>query len=904
MKTLLLIDGFNHVFRAYHAMQRLGLETFDGMPTGAIYGFLNMINRLDKDLEYSAVAAVFDSPGKNFRHNIYPEYKANRGPMPDDLAPQIDPLFECIQALKIPLIKKEGYEADDLIGTLAKKAASEGYKVIVFSGDKDFAQLISENITQLIPQKNNKNLMLDRKGVFKKFGVHPHQIIDFLALMGDSSDNVPGVNGCGPKTASDWLYKYGNLEEVLENADKITGRGSQNLPDSKKWLKTAKKLVTIKTDIELNYSINSLAKKTPDFAKVKELYKKLELESLLKKISISEAPNEIEKSPKHDLKRDKTKPIYQTINNVKQLENLLLSVQEANITAIDTETTSLDSMNAKLVGVSLSTKYKRAFYIPINHSTKDPQLNENVVLRLMKNWLENPEKFKVGQNIKYDMHIFANHGIKIQGVIHDTLLASYVIESHKSHKLDNLAEEKLGEITIKYEDIVGKGKNQINFANVAIENATTYAAEDADITLRLHQHFSESLKTNNALNYIYEKIEIPLIGILLDMEKYGVLVDHNLLHKQSISISEKLSVLQKKVHHLANKEFNLSSTKQLREVLFNEKSLPILKTTPKGEPSTDESVLQQLAQDHPIADSLLEFRRLSKLKTTYTDKLPNMINKATGRVHTNYGQAIAVTGRLSSSNPNLQNIPIKTAEGRKIREAFIAPNGYSLISADYSQIELRIMAHLSQDQSLLKAFINHEDIHRHTASELYGVPQSDISKEHRRHAKVINFGLIYGMGNFGLAKQLNIDITEAKNYIDRYFSRYPGVKRYMDETKQKASQNGFVETVFGRRLYLPDIKGKGARRKAAEREAINAPMQGTAADLIKLAMIKVNTWLLDNSMRTRMIMQVHDELVLEVPEKEVSAIKANLAELMTNIPGLSVPLVVDIGQGRNWDEAH
>ncbi len=887
-------------------MQKLGLQTFEGKPTGAIYGFLNMLTRLEKDLPCDHIAAVFDSQGKNFRHEIYPEYKANRGPMPDDLSLQIEPLFECIQALRIPLISKTGFEADDLIGTLASQAENQGYQVFISSGDKDFSQLISKNIFQSIPQKNKADLILDQEGVFKKFGVHPHQIIDFLALVGDASDNVPGVRDCGPKTAASWLGKYNNLETIIKNIELIKGRGSKQLGESITWLTTAKALVTIKKNVDLDVSIESLARQKPDFKKLTNLYEKLELQNLLKKLNTLETEMTGIKSPANKKPTTARSTVYETITNEKHLEKWLKIVNESEITSIDTETTSLNPMKAMVIGISLATSANKGAYIPFGHAqgnTSD-QLDKSFVLEKLKKWLEDPSQLKIGQNIKYDMHVFANQGIQLKGVTHDTLLASYVLESHKSHKLDNLAEEKLNIKTTSYHELVGTGKNQLKFEDVSISKATQYAAEDADVALQLHQHFKASFANDQKLKYVYESIEMPLIEILYQIERAGVLIDSSRLQEQSKQLDQEILTLKKEVYFLAGEEFNLSSTKQLRDILFNKKKLPVIKKTPGGEASTDESVLQKLAENHPIATKLLSYRSLSKLKTTYTDKLPNMVNPTTGRIHTNYGQAVAITGRLSSSEPNLQNIPIKTPEGRKIREAFIATEHSFIVSADYSQIELRIMAHLSNDESLVEAFKNGDDIHRHTASELYGISPSDVTAEYRRHAKTINFGLIYGMGSYGLAKQLNIELGDAKFFIDRYFDRYPGVKKYMDATRLQAMEYGYVETVFGRRLYLPQINGKGSRKKAAEREAINAPMQGTAADLIKLAMIKVHHWLVSQKMSSRIIMQVHDELVLEVPEKEIGPIENNLKNLMTDIKGLSVPLVVEVGKGDSWDKAH
>ncbi len=907
MKRLLLIDGFNHVFRAYHAMQRIQLETFDGTPTGAIYGFFNTINHLKNVIDFSSIAVVFDSPGKNFRHTIYPQYKANRGPMPDDLVPQIEPIFECLEALRLPLIKKEGYEADDIIGTLAKNAESNGHEVIISSGDKDFAQLISDKVKQFIPQKNNTEIIVDAKGVLKKFGVLPSQIIDFLALTGDTSDNVPGVPGCGPKTASEWLSRFGDLDNIVKNASEITGRGSKNLPGSLDWLATAKKLVTIKTDIPLDIKFEDLERKQPNFPQIKKLYEKYELRSLQKKLQ-SEINKELPSgTPKLAAQnKNQIQRSYEIVDDKEKLKAWINILNNSEIAAIDTETTGLNPKIANLVGISISTSPHKGAYIPVGHHADNcnNQLKLSTVLESLKPWLENDQKLKVGQNIKFDMHVLAKYGIKIRGVSHDTLLASYVLASHKSHKLDSLAKEHLGVDTIKFDDIVGKGRAQKQFSQVPIPQATEYSCEDADLTLQLHSILYQQLKSKSRLHNIYTEIEMPLLDVLFTMEKNGVLIDSNRLVNQSKEIADNLKKIKNDVHLMTGTEFNLSSTKQLREVLFEKQGLPVLKKTPGGEASTDESVLQKLALDYPLAKRLLDYRSLSKLMTTYTEKLPKMVNASTGRIHTNYGQAVAVTGRISSSEPNLQNIPVKTREGRRIREAFIAPENSVILSADYSQIELRIMAHLSQDQSLRNAFNKNQDIHKHTASEMYGIPQNNVTREHRRLAKVINFGLIYGMGSFGLANQLDIDISEAKTYIERYFSRYPGVKKYMNDTKVQAGELGYVETVFGRRLYLPDIRSKGSRKKAAEREAINAPMQGTAADLIKMAMIRVHKWLKNKNLKTKMIMQVHDEIVLEVPNAELNLVRDNLVPLMTDIVGISVPLVIDIGQGVDWDKAH
>ena len=915
MKTLLLVDGSSYLYRAFHALP--DLRNHHNKPTGAIYGVLNMLRRLHKDFQSDYSACVFDAKGKTFRDEIYPEYKAHRPPMPSDLVEQITPLHDCIEAMGWPLLIVEGVEADDVIGTLARQACNQGMQCIISTGDKDIAQLVNHAI-RLINTMNNETL--DAEGVVKKFGVSPAQIIDYLALVGDSSDNIPGVEKVGPKTAVKWLSHYQTLDNLISHANEIKGVVGENLRKALPWLNVARRLLTIKCDVSLPVDLEALITKQQDIPRLITLYDELDFKTWLRELKASNAPvlgdNGV-KAGNHVTQHSnglnsstsakQKDAYYETITTEAQLDLWIMQCEQALIVAVDTETTSLDPMQARIVGISFSIEPNKAAYIPLGHTyTGVPaQLDLYDVLNKLKPWLENPNKIKVGQNLKYDKHVLANHGVNLGGIAHDTLLQSYVLESHQPHNMDNLALRHLNVETIHYDEVTGKGASKIGFEQVAIEQATRYAAEDADITLQLHQQLYPRIENDDSLQYVYRQIEMPLLTVLFQIERNGVLLDSNLLHEQSRDLAQQLYHLENQAYALAGQVFNLNSPKQIQEILFDQLKLPIIKKTPKGAPSTDEDVLQQLSLDYPLPKVLLDYRGLAKLKSTYTDKLPQMVNANTGRVHTNYAQAVAVTGRLASNDPNLQNIPIRSPEGRKIREAFVAPEGSQIISADYSQIELRIMAHISQDQGLLKAFAAEEDIHQATAGEIFGVPIDQVNAEQRRYAKVINFGLIYGMSEFGLASQLGIERSAARIYIERYFARYPGVAKYMQQTREQAREKGFVETVFGRRLWLPEINSTHHnRRQGAERAAINAPMQGTAADIIKLAMIAVQNWLVNHSFNTKLIMQVHDELVLEVPDAEVEIVTANLSQLMENIGKFDVPLRVKIGIGKNWERAH
>jgi DNA polymerase-1 len=909
MKTLLLVDGSSYLYRAFHAMP--DLRSPKGEPTGAIYGVLNMLRRLRADYPADYSACVFDAKGKTFRDDWYPEYKAHRPSMPDDLRLQIEPLHEVVAAAGWNILMVDGVEADDVIGTLTQQASSHGARCIVSTGDKDLTQLVNPHV-MLVNTMSNE--VLDEAGVLAKFGVPPERIVDYLSLVGDAVDNVPGVNKCGPKTAVKWLAEYGTLDNLLANADKVGGVVGENLRAARDWLPTGRRLVTVKCDVALDKKFDELAAPTADNEKIKELFERFGFKSWLREVA-GETPAKKERATANvDQRQFEQAPLPSTVNDTSNYESILTDAQldawieklmAAPLVSIDTETTSLDEMTAQLVGISFSIEAHHAAYLPLAHHYPGApdQLNREHALKKLKNWLESPAHKKLGQNLKYDEHIFANHGIALRGIAEDTLLQSYVLESHKPHELGNLALRHLGLSTVSYTDVVGKGAKQIGFDQVGLETATRYAAEDADITLQLHQTLSPQLQ--GRLDAVYRQIELPAREVLFKMERNGVLIDSTMLGRQSHELGEKLMAIEKQAFEAADQPFNLNSPKQIQEILFDKLGLPVKKKTPSGTPSTDEEVLQELALDYPLPKILLEHRSMAKLKSTYTDKLPQMVNRNTGRVHTSYSQAVAVTGRLASSDPNLQNIPIRTPEGRRIREAFIAPAGSRIVSADYSQIELRIMAHLSGDEGLLKAFAAGEDIHRATASEVFSVALDAVSSEQRRYAKVINFGLIYGMSAFGLASQLNIENSAAKQYIDLYFARYPGVKRYMDNTREQAKEQGFVETWFGRRLWLPEINGaNGMRRQAAERAAINAPMQGTAADLIKLAMIAVQDWLEKEKLATKLIMQVHDELVLEVPQGELALVKEKVRELMCNVAELKVPLEVGLGEGGNWDEAH
>ncbi|SDD66949.1 DNA polymerase I [Paraburkholderia lycopersici] len=916
-KTLLLVDGSSYLYRAFHAMP--DLRGPDGEPTGALYGIINMLRRMRKDVTAEYSACVFDAKGKTFRDDWYPEYKANRPSMPEPLAAQIEPIHVAVRALGWPLLMIEGVEADDVIGTLACQAEKLGMKVIVSTGDKDLAQLVTDHVTLINTMTNEA---LDREGVIAKFGVPPERIVDYLSLIGDTVDNVPGVNKCGPKTAVKWLTQYGSLDGVIEHADEIKGAVGGYLRDALGFLPMAKKLVTVETACDLEPHLESieasLATRPEAREELRDIFARHGFKTWLREIN--EASQQVQTVPAATAgdapeKDANVQPAlfveaprhYETIQTWPQFETWLRKIEAAELTAFDTETTALDPMVAKLVGMSFSIEPGVAAYLPLAHRGPDApdQLPIDEVLARLRPWLESPRYKKVGQHMKYDEQVLANYGIELNGVEHDTLLESYVLESHRSHDMDSLALRHLGIKTIKYEDVAGKGAQQIGFDEVPLEKAAEYAAEDADVTLQLHRALYPQIASEKGLDYVYRNIELPTSRVLRKMERNGVLIDKERLEKQSAEIAVRLVALEQEAYALAGGEFNLGSPKQIGQIFFEKLQLPVVKKTPSGAPSTDEEVLQKLAEDYPLPKLLLEHRGLAKLKSTYTDKLPRMVNAQTGRVHTNYAQAVAVTGRLASNDPNLQNIPVRTGEGRRIREAFIAPPGHKIVSADYSQIELRIMAHISGDESLLAAFARGDDIHRATAAEVFGVTPLEVSADQRRIAKVINFGLIYGMSAFGLASNLGITRDAAKLYIDRYFARYPGVARYMDETRMDAKSRGYVETVFGRRLWLPEINGgNGPRRQAAERAAINAPMQGTAADLIKLSMVAVQKWLDERKIGTKMIMQVHDELVLEVPDDELAEVRKRLPELMCSVAQLKVPLVAEVGVGDNWEEAH
>ncbi|HJT51607.1 MAG TPA: DNA polymerase I [Nitrosospira sp.] len=905
METLLLVDGSSYLYRAFHALP--DFRNRQNEPTGAIYGVLNMLRRLHKDYHAHYSACVFDAKGKTFRDELYAQYKAHRPPMPEDLAVQLAPLYDCISAMGWPMLVVEGVEADDVIGTLAKQAERENMRCIISTGDKDIAQLVNSHVT-LVNTMTNETL--DEAGVLARFGVRPERIRDYLALVGDATDNIPGVAKVGPKTAVRWLNQYGTLDSLVAHAEEVTGVVGENLRQAQEWLSRSRELLCIKCDVPLPVNLYDLGPQPQDTAKLAELYERLDFKTWLRELQQESGITEGGRHLSADAGLSDSPEAgadYQTILTVAQLDEWLMRLEAAPLVSLDTETDALDPMRAKLVGIAFSTEPHSGAYVPLAHryAGAPEQLPIGLVLEKLKPWLMNAAKPKLGQNLKYDKHVFTNHGIPLNGIVHDTLLQSYVLESHRPHDMDNLALRHLDVKTISYDEVTGKGAARINFDQVDIERAAQYAAEDADVTLRLHQHLYHRIAADEKLDHIYRALELPVMEILFEMERTGVLLDLKLLECQSRELGEKMLALEDRACQIAGLPFNLNSTKQIQEILFGRLNLPILKKTPGGVPSTDEDVLQKLALDYPLAKVLLDYRGLAKLKSTYTDKLPRMVDAGTGRVHTNYAQAVAVTGRLASNEPNLQNIPIRTAEGRRIREAFIASPGHRIISADYSQIELRIMAHISQDSGLLKAFAAGEDIHRATASEVFGVPLEAVSSEQRRYSKVINFGLIYGMSEFGLALQLGIDRAAARAYMDRYFARYPGVAEYMQRTRKAARETGYVETVFGRRLWLPEISStNGNRRQAAERAAINAPMQGTAADIIKLAMIEVHGWLARENLRSKLIMQVHDELVLEVPEDEVKIMTDQLPGLMGNVAELDVPLLVEVGVGPNWEQAH
>jgi DNA polymerase-1 len=903
-KTLLLVDGSSYLYRAFHALP--DLRNTAGEPTNAIKGVLSMLRRLQKDYAADYIACVFDAKGKTFRDDLYPAYKEHRPPMPDDLRCQIEPLHQVIRAEGWPLVVIDGVEADDVIGTLVEHATRQGIRSIVSTGDKDMAQLVDGHVT-LVNTMSEETL--DEAGVAAKFGVPPERIVDYLTLIGDTVDNVPGVAKVGPKTAVKWLAEYGTLDNLLAHADEVKGVVGDNLRAARDWLPQARVLITIKTDVALPFDFDSLTLQPKNTAELRALFERYEFRAWLRELDA--AATGLPAIPEQDSSGDH-RTHYETILTEAQLDAWIAELRTAPAFALDTETTSLNAMQAELVGISFATAHGKAAYLPLAHHYAGAPvlLDRDAVLAKLKPLLENPEPKIIGQHLKYDRHIFANYGIALggierSGVVDDTLLQSYVLEAHQPHELGNLASRHLGLATISYDDVTGKGAARIGFEQVDIERASEYAAEDADVTLRVRDALAPQIAASDKLAFVYRSIELPVAEILFRMERTGVLLDRNLLAVQSGELGRKMLELEQRAYQEAGQPFNLGSPKQIGDILFTQKGLPVVKKTPGGAPSTDEETLEQLALDHPIARAILDYRGMAKLKSTYTDKLPQMVHPRTGRLHTSYSQATAVTGRLSSSDPNLQNIPARTAEGRRIREAFIAPPGHVLVSADYSQIELRIMAHLSDDPGLLHAFAHDLDIHTATAAEVFGVPLDEVSKDQRRMAKVINFGLIYGMSAFGLASQLNLERAAAQAYIDRYFARYPGVADYMQRTREAARSQGYVETVFGRRLYLPEINARNPqRRQGAERAAINAPMQGTAADLIKLAMIAVQGWLDTEKLESRLLLQVHDELILEVPERELDRVRAELPGHMCNVAALKVPLRVGVGAGSNWEAAH
>ena len=856
-----------------------------------------MINKLVREEPAARLGVVFDAPGKTFRDDLYAEYKANRPPMPDELRAQVDPLINAVRAMGLPLLRVEGVEADDVIGTLCRQAAEDGLSVLVSTGDKDMAQLVNGSITLVNTMTDS---LLDRDGVKRKFDVYPEQIIDYLALVGDSSDNIPGVPKVGPKTAAKWLNQYGSADAIIEHADEIAGKVGESLRENIEQLRLSRELATIRLDIDLPVTLDDLQPGQADVEGLRELYGRFELRTLLRQLDEQAGEPEVVAEAVHG--------DYETVLDWQSFDKWLHKIDEAALVAVDTETTSLDYMAAEVVGLSLAVTPGEAAYIPVAHDYPGApdQLDRDEVLEKLRRFLEDPNAAKVGHHLKYDAHVLARHGIRLSGMRFDSMLESYVLNSVATrHDMDSVARYYLGRETIHYEDVAGKGAKQLTFNQVDLETAAPYAAEDADITLQLHNALTSKLEEVEPLRRIYEEIEQPLVPVLLQMEETGVLIDKQMLQKQSRELSKKMADLEAEAHTLAGGPFNLGSPKQLQQILFEQLELPVIRKTPKGQPSTAEDVLAELALDYDLPRVIIDYRSVSKLKSTYTDKLPLQIAASTGRVHTSYHQAVAATGRLSSTDPNLQNIPIRTPEGRRIRQAFIAPDKQLLMAADYSQIELRIMAHLSADAGLLAAFAKELDVHRATAAEVFEVDLDAVTADQRRSAKAINFGLMYGMSAFGLGKQLGIPRGQAQEYVDLYFDRYPGVKSYMDDTREQAREQGYVETVFGRRLYLPEINSRNVnRRQYAERSAINAPMQGTAADIIKRAMIAVYHWLADDPIEARMIMQVHDELVFEVAEDEADALQAKVRDIMCDAATLSVPLKVDIGFGKNWDEAH
>ena len=929
MDALLLVDGSSYLYRAFHAMPEL--KNRAGEPTGAIYGVVAMLRRLEADFKASHKACVFDAKGKTFRDEWYPQYKAHRPPMPDELRAQVARLHEVVRALGWPLLMVDGVEADDVIGTLAVQAAEQGLDVVISTGDKDMAQLVNPKVRLIDTMKNE---LLDEAGVSAKFGVPPARIVDYLTLIGDTADNVPGVDKVGPKTAVKWLNEYGTLDAIVAQAESVGGKVGENLRSALGFLPLAHKLLTIRCDVDLTSELPSgmdtLRPAVPDRPQLVSLFDTLDFRTWRRELDGGEGDGAADGSAPAKTQRKANTPrnfvaptaeprvldasgahrqAYETITDWAAFDRWLAKISAARRVALDTETTSLDPMQAKLVGISLAVAPGEAAYLPLAHVTTETQLPFDEVLARLTPWLEAVAPNKIGQNLKYDQHVFANHGIALAGILDDTLLMSYVLDAGqdgvRGHDLGALAARHLGLETIPYEALCGKGAHAIGFEQVDIGKAVAYAAEDADLTLRIADVLGARLVADARLMSVYRDIELPTREVLFRMERQGVLIDAGLLEIQSHEIGRKLMALESNAHELAGQPFNLASPKQLAEILFGKLKLPVKKKTPSGGPSTDEEVLTELALDYPLPKLLLEHRSLAKLKGTYTDKLPRMINPATGRVHTSFSQSTAVTGRLASTDPNLQNIPVRTSEGRRIRQAFVAPAGASIVSADYSQIELRIMAHLSDDARLLDAFAKGEDVHRATAAEIFGVTPLEVGPDQRRVAKVINFGLIYGMSAFGLARELGLERSAAQAYIERYFARYPGVARYMEDTRESARLKGYVETVFGRRLWLPEIRAsQAARRQGAERAAINAPMQGTAADLIKLSMAAVQRWIDDGQRASRQVLQVHDELILEVPDDELMAVREALPRLMGGVAKLKVPLLVEVGVGGNWEAAH
>ena len=891
---LILVDGSSYLFRAFHALPEL--STSGGQQTGAIYGVLNMLRKLVDTYRPKYMAVVFDAKGKTFRDEWYPQYKAHRPPMPEELSSQLAPLLELVVASGLPMLQIPGVEADDVIGTLADQATQAGWTTVISTGDKDLAQLVNEKVS-LINTMNDSTL--DQPGVLDKFGVEPGQIIDYLSLIGDSVDNIPGIPKVGPKTAAKWLSQYGSLDELVAHAEEVKGKVGENLRAHLDQLPLSKRLATIRCDLDLGLDLHDLSVRPPELDSLRRWFERLEFKTWLKQLN-----GETEQSPTiaaSDVE-------YQTLLTREHFLDWLQRLQQSELFGFDTETTSLDYMQAQIVGLSFAVEPSKAAYLPLAHdyAGAPEQLDREWVLDQLKSLLEDPDKAKLGHHLKYDRNVLANHGIRLQGIAYDSMLESYVLDSTASrHDLDSLCQKYLSHTNIKYEDVAGKGVKQLSFNQVPLETASPYAAEDADMTLRLHQHFWPLLSAQPRLRALFEELEMPLLYVLSDMERNGVKVDVAMLQNQSRELAERMQAVQEQAQQLAGEPFNMASPKQIQAMLYDKLQLPVLAKTPKGAPSTAEPVLQELALDYPLPRLILEHRSLSKLKSTYTDKLPVQVNTISGRVHTSYHQAVAATGRLSSSDPNLQNIPIRSEEGRRIRQAFVAEQGWQILAADYSQIELRIMAHLSGDEGLVHAFAQGEDIHRATAAEVFLTTPDRVSSDQRRSAKAINFGLIYGMSAFGLAKQLGIERGQAQQYVDLYFQRYPGVKAYMESTRELARQQGYVETLFGRRLYLPDIKARNTqRRQAAERTAINAPMQGTAADIIKKAMISVHEWIKNQAIDIKLIMQVHDELVFEVSAAHLRSVSDEIRSRMESAAELSVPLLVEIGTGGNWDEAH